>query len=353
MTCDEAMLFSSATREVLEVSSPVPVRREAERLDDLRELGLLDTESEERFDRLTRLAQALFRVPVSLVSLLDNDRQWFKSKVGVDVCETARNISFCAHVVAEDAMLVVEDACLDNRFRDNPFVIGPPHLRFYAGLPLYGTAGLPIGSFCVAGTEPRRLLIPEIRHLVDLAALAQKEITSRESATTDYLTGLLNRRGFLMVAEQAISFCNRNQSAACLLFIDLDKFKAINDAHGHYVGDRALQQFARCLVETFRAADVVARLGGDEFVVLMSNSSLDAVQLALQRLQADVDSLNAWPGTFYQLQFSAGFAQVAGAGDHEGLRLAMRLADDRMYAEKNRRKTAGPEGSSALRPTTT
>ena len=111
---------------------------EALRLQALRGLALLDTEAEERFDRITRTAVRLFGVPTALVSLVDDCRQWFKSKQGLGVTETSRDISFCGHAILGTVALVVPDALADPRFADNPLVTGPPHIRFYAGFPLGG-----------------------------------------------------------------------------------------------------------------------------------------------------------------------------------------------------------------------
>ncbi|MFH0934086.1 MAG: GAF domain-containing protein, partial [Pseudomonadota bacterium] len=109
---------------------------ESQRLQALHGRALLDTPAEERFDRLTRLARNMLGVRIALVSLVDTDRQWFKSRQGLDACETGRDISFCGHAILDDAIFEITDASLDLRFADNPLVTGPPHIRFYAGAPL-------------------------------------------------------------------------------------------------------------------------------------------------------------------------------------------------------------------------
>ena len=117
------------------IKPPTPVD-ELMRLETLRNLKILDTESEERFDRVTRLARRVFGTPIALVSLVDNDRQWFKSRQGIEVSETSREISFCGHAILDDEVMVVRDAHDDERFADNPLVTSDPSIRFYAGYPL-------------------------------------------------------------------------------------------------------------------------------------------------------------------------------------------------------------------------
>jgi len=149
---------------------------EERRIASLRELGILDTEPEERFDRITRLAAALFDVPVALVSLVDENRQWFKSCHGLSANETSRDISFCAHVVHSREPMIVPDTFQDTRFADNPLVIGSPRIRFYAGYPLILDDGSCIGSLCLIDTRPRSLEGADLERWRDLANLAVREL---------------------------------------------------------------------------------------------------------------------------------------------------------------------------------
>ena len=149
---------------------------EAERVAALRRLAILDTPPEERFDRHTRIASALFKVPISLVSLIDEDRQWFKSCFGTDVCESSRESSFCAHAVASGDMLIVPDALQDDRFRDNPMVSDGPRIRFYAGALIHSPEGKRIGTLCILDVRPRNLSAEEVALLKDVAAAVEAEI---------------------------------------------------------------------------------------------------------------------------------------------------------------------------------
>ncbi|MBM7775130.1 signal transduction histidine kinase [Actinokineospora baliensis] len=148
---------------------------EIQRLAAVKALRLLDTPREERFDRITRLTQRLLGVPIALVSLVDVDRQWFKSCVGLDAEQTHRSVSFCSHAITEPTMMEIPDATADPRFADNPHVVGDPHIRFYAGQPIAGPSGHLVGTLCVVDMAPRRLDDAERELLRDLAAWVELE----------------------------------------------------------------------------------------------------------------------------------------------------------------------------------
>lgn len=160
--------------------SPSP--REAERLSELREFCILDTPSEEDFDGLTALAAYICEAPMAMISLVDEDRQWFKSKVGLDVLETARHIAFCTHTIAQEDVLVVPDVSLDKRFADNPFVTSAPYIRFYAGAPLLTSGGHALGSLCILDTVPRELK-PD--HKLALRVLSRQIVAQLELRRSD------------------------------------------------------------------------------------------------------------------------------------------------------------------------
>ena len=154
--------------------APLPAD-EAARIEALYRLNLLDTEAEERFDRHTRIAAAALEVPIALVSLVDRERQWFKSRHGLDTSETPRDMAFCAHAILSDDTFVVTDALQDERFADNPLVVDGPRARFYAGVPLRTADGVRIGTLCVIDKRPRDLRSDQLRLLEDLARMAERE----------------------------------------------------------------------------------------------------------------------------------------------------------------------------------
>ncbi len=153
------------------------------RLKALHALRILDTPADERFDRLTRIAARMFDVPTTSISLVDSDRQWFKSKQGLDANETPRQTSFCAHAVVENAPLIVPDALNDERFAGNPLVVGDPRIRFYAGVPIRA-GGQPVGTLCLIDTKPRDLTFKDIEALEDLGSMVERELmtSSRSNA---------------------------------------------------------------------------------------------------------------------------------------------------------------------------
>ena len=155
---------------------------EAQRLAALHATRLLHTAPEDAFDRITRMATRLLKVPIALVSLVDKDIQWFKSRCGFKPTQSARDISFCGHAILDHDPLVVPDALLDPRFHDNPLVTGDEHIRFYAGVPLYSIDRQPIGTLCVLDRKPRTLGADELDILRDLARMAEQLIHHRQLA---------------------------------------------------------------------------------------------------------------------------------------------------------------------------
>ena len=162
------------------MQEPPRPANEPDRLQALRQLLILDTPPEERFDRLTAFAAQEFDVPTALVSLIDDDRQWFKSRVGVDSCETPRSISFCGHAILQDDIMVVPDVNQDERFIDNPLVTGEPHIQFYAGAPLKLPGGQNVGTLCLIDNKPRTLGDIDLAILGSLRDLAVEELVRRE-----------------------------------------------------------------------------------------------------------------------------------------------------------------------------
>lgn len=315
--------------------APTVPENEQARMETLRALRILDTAPEERFDRITRMARRIFGVPISLVSLVDTDRQWFKSAQGLGATETPRNVSFCGHAILGEGVFVVPNALDDERFVDNPLVAKDPHIRFYAGSPIKAANGHKVGTLCLIDREPRRLDEEDKLLLQDLGVMIEQEIAAMQLATLDELTGISNRRGLMELAVHALSMCKRQGSDAVLLGIDLNDFKPINDTHGHAEGDRALIAFSDLLKECFRDSDVFARVGGDEFIALLTHTAPGEADRAIERLQQAVSDYNGVAKRGYELSFSVGCAHFTGKETLESL---MEIADQAMYENKRARK---------------
>jgi diguanylate cyclase (GGDEF)-like protein len=402
---------------------------EKERLKALYSMSILDTPKEATFDAVTKLAKHFFDVPIVAISLVDAERQWFKSIQGLDVCETGRDVSFCGHTILQDEIMVIEDATQDERFHDNPLVTEEPKIRYYAGCPLKSPTGNRLGTLCIIDTKPRHIPIEKLRCLKDLVLLIEKEffekrksaaylgeiakmqemhisgasrgqlfesilgfliehtlseygfiasvlkdkesapyledccmqiqqsakgqdanfnalkdkltsvwhegelVVNKKSGDSDLISyigvpihsndgviaiyGLANRSGgydsamiadLLMVTQLIGSIVESSKNIRlmesmskrdaltgtynrlylknyvkqlvkekkdgdkfCLLMIDLDDFKRVNDYHGHPVGDKLLLDFVSRVKNCLKKFDFIARIGGDEFVVVLDN----------------------------------------------------------------------------------
>lgn len=164
------------------MTNPDPAVDEKARVDALKRYSILDTLPEQMYEDVTALASLIFNTPIALVSLVDADRQWFKSEVGLGVRETPRTHSFCAHTLGTARPLIVPDATQDRRFKDNPFVLGEPNIRFYAGAPLVEPGGHVLGTVCVIDTAPRSPTLIQVAALEALARLAMALMECRRSS---------------------------------------------------------------------------------------------------------------------------------------------------------------------------
>ncbi len=321
-------------------AAPTPID-EADRLQALASYEILDTLPDPRFDVFARIAADLYGVPISLISLVDEHRQWFKAGVGLYDTETPREMAFCAHaILAPSEVMVVEDALQDARFTDNVLVAGSPGIRFYAGAPIVSPEGHALGTLCIIDRAPRSLDTHGRRRLADLATgvgslleAHRSAIYLRRAATQDPLTGLANRLLFDPCLDAAAQGAQSGPVCA-VLCLDLDRFKAVNSQFGHAGGDTVLRAAGARLLDAIRPCDLAARLGGDEFAVLLQGP-FD--QEAPRALAARIINALAAPlrlnGHDIPICASIGFA-VAPFDGLDGPTL-LRAADTALYRAKN------------------
>ena len=269
---------------------PPILETEPERLQALSEYDLGRDRPLPSLDSVVKIAARIFDMPVAAVNMIGSDHVFFAASVGVGEVDMRRDVSFCAHAIAQDGVMVVPDATADERFHDNPLVTGSANLRFYAGVPLVSPEGLALGALCVIDNRPRDDFSPDdrerLRELAGMAAdrleLRRIEVSAARAAPAaaadhgdaeelyrlanfDILTGLANRGRFFRHVEEALA----RPLAAAVVMIDLDGFKDVNDTLGHAVGDGILREVAQRLAALGGADDTVARIGGDEFAVLL------------------------------------------------------------------------------------
>lgn len=310
---------------------------------------LLDTPADPYLDTLVRVVREVFAVKTVLVSLIDHDRQWFKARIGLEADQTPRTISFCGHAILGTLPLIVEDTHNDPRFHDNPLVVNNPHIRFYAGQPLFSKEGVALGTLCLIDPAPHKLTDKQQSLFSDMATLVEgylklrndseqtaqlRAALSREQrkAMLDPLTQLWNRAGL-------DHFLPRHQQQADelglqlgVLFCDLDYFKKINDSHGHAAGDKVLWETARRISAAVRPQDVVTRSGGEEFVVVLQVHDqhellqvAERIRSAMSNKPLDIDDLHI------NLTISIG-AALRGAGEPPSN--TMKRADRALYQAK-------------------
>ncbi len=269
----------------------------------MRALGILDTESEEHFDRLARLTSRLFSAPVVLIALVDEHRLWFKSVVGADVIELPRDVAFCSQTILQDAILEVPDTAAEADLAGFPTRLDEP-LRYYAGCPIRSPDGYKVGVLCILDCKVRKLDDTEKAALRDIAAILEKELALLQFASQDALTGVPNRRGFLLLAQQSLAFCVRQNCAGTLVVIDVEGLHTINHTWGRAEGDLVLLVFADQLKKTFRGTDSFARISADQFCVFLANVTAVQASAVFARFNDTLQRYNTDAGRGYHLVFS-------------------------------------------------
>jgi len=322
------------------IQCPIPPN-EADRLQAVRAYDILDSQPEVDFDTLTRLATNALNMPAAVIGLMDADRLWFKSELGLGVPQLDRQIAFCAYaVMSPQELLIVEDLQLDPRFKDNPLVTQPPYLRFYAGAALVDPKGYALGTIAVVDTSPRTFSDTQGLMLKDLSKLVITALESRyrallleNLAMTDHLTGLANRARFERTVSSEIAHFRITGKPFTVFYMDLDNFKIVNDTYGHSAGDEVLVEVARLISQQVRTEDLPARLGGDEFGIFMRDGNKGlAESLAKRIVESVTQPITLTTGHQVSIGISIGVATYSEST--QTIDSLMTLADQALYIDK-------------------
>jgi diguanylate cyclase (GGDEF)-like protein len=272
---------------------------------NIHSLDLFYTPLEERFERITRLARRAMQVPVAAISLLNEDKQWFKSAAGWGISELPREDAICKLTVLGTDLLTIPDTLADARVANLSVVTSAPRFRSYAGFPLVDEHANVVGTFCIFDLRVREFTPADKQTMLDLAALAQRELLSdrltsahsaltsklglaRREALMDPLTHLWNRRGASVLLKAALGSADQRAAPLALALLDLDNFKRINDTHGHQTGDEVLRRVASRLLSCVRGEDAICRIGGDEFLVIMVDTDVAIATRVAERIRQAV-----------------------------------------------------------------
>jgi diguanylate cyclase (GGDEF)-like protein len=330
---------------------------EERRLKAVRRFEIIDTPGEEQFDRMTRVVALALDVPMALLTIVDSDRIWFKSKVGIEGDGMAREQGLCDDVLSQDRAFVVGDALADPRTRSHPLVTGPFGLRAYCGAALRTPGGEAVGTLCAMDRVPRAVDARQVTIVEEMAELIVAELEMRlalrhikaesrlrriaesqraraeRDARTDVLTGLRNRRALEFDLDMIERIGSGRAADGVVAVLDIDDLKVVNDTRGHAAGDRYLRDVADELRAFFRGTDGIYRIGGDEFALVVRSAGVN-VGTVRDRLEGVMDRLRrtGYPGAGASTG-AAVFSGVAGSA-----RNALQAADLLMYAEKRRKR---------------
>ncbi len=331
---------------------------EFDRLNALRRYAILDTPPEGAFDRVTEMAAEMLDVPVAVVSLVDSNRVWYKSIFGpLAQREIARLPGLCGAAIGHAGAYLVENASADPRTQEHPLVSGGFGLEFYLGVPLRTHDGHVLGTLACMDRRPRGVTRQQLRLLETLAAIVMDEIELRRSAAQisrlsealadacndlerrasfDPLTGVLARAAMLERSAALIGRTLAGEKGVALLMLDIDRFKAINDGHGHATGDRVLKETAGRMAASCRGGDLLGRVGGEEFLAVFADvTGCEAEQIA-ERLREAVSRgpVEAAPGLALPVTVSGGLVALGPDDAATSLAEAMARADAALYRAK-------------------
>jgi diguanylate cyclase (GGDEF)-like protein len=330
------------------VRAPLP-DNEVERLEALKACACLYMPRTERFDRITRLACRLFMAPIALVSIVERERQWFRSVQGMELDSTTRDEAFCSWVVASNKPLFVPDTHADPRFRHNALVLGPPNIRSYAGWPIHIGPGLVAGSLCIIDRVPRTFNPDDQAVLRDLAGLVETEVgtaslsqlqaslqrelsDSDRRSMLDSLTGCWNRHGVQHVMTELIRTAEVRKTSISVFLIEFQGLADINKNFGLGAGDSVLQSWVQQLRLHLPKDIEIGSLGGARFLLMLGGADAERFSFFTALLQAPLPEV-AVPSTKHKapciIKFGAATMKSASQGDtKEDITQLIQLAED-------------------------
>ena len=290
------------------LASPIP-ENDSQRLAALRDNKCAYAPREERFDRITRTAKRLLHVPITLISIVEQDEQWFRSVQGLEIDHTPRDISFCGHVIAINKPICIPDTWADPDFFDNPLVTGPPGIRAYMGWPLEISPGLAVGSLCAIDTIPRTFSNEECEALRDLAAMAEVELrinamadlqsklmmrldTLQRKGALDPLTGCWNIRGFRELLALGVGDAREAGTELAICSVRVDNLDELAVAAAHSNRDALTLMLAQVLRQRLPQHGALARLAPSHFCALIPAKSAIDLEDALARLTFPTATVN-------------------------------------------------------------
>lgn len=347
---------------------PLPdVETERQRLEAVHRYGILDTPPDGTFDSITILAAHILKTPVSIVSIVDTDRIWFKSHHGLDIEEIPRSPGLCASAILGDLPYILPDASKDPRSLANPLVAGEFGLRFYAAVPLKTRDGYNLGTLCCIDFQPSAITETQQTMLEHLAALVMEQMELRlaarqifridkelheinrllrEKAEHDALTGLPNRETSFAHLNKMLEQADNEKQPLSVVIFDIDHFKQVNDEHGHIVGDQVLSAVAQRLSHACRRNELIGRIGGEEFMAVLYPCGGDEAQRSAERFSNAISRspIVLADKTAISISLSGGIYTASALSKHESLEV-YRHADTALLQSKRdgrNRLTVGP-----------
>lgn len=312
---------------------------------------ILDGPLREKFERITRVAKNLFDVPIALVSFFDEQCKLFKSLMGTEVIETPHEISFCGYVLDQEDIFNIPETFLDERFRNNPYVVGDPHVRFYAGYPIQLNRQK-LGTISIVDNKPRHFSLEQLTWLRDVAALVETEIQNytivtdkgklvsdldqaRMASMIDPLTSLWNRQGIYNILRYRMDEYIMNYKGFAVAILDIDNFKTINDTFGHDAGDHTLKAVAHSLLMGCRDSDAIGRWGGEEFLILINETNPAFVLEIAERIRTTIEAqhFDLTELITRKVTVTIGLTSIA-PGTHPTLEELINQADRALYQGK-------------------